>query len=101
MASRLAKRFRLYALVLLCLGSATTHLFAHATLLQSEPSSGAVLEEAPRQVRLVFSEPIEAEFNGVAVYNSSGLRMDSATAAPDPKDVNAIQAAINNLPPDA
>jgi len=33
--------------------------FAHASLLSTFPEDGAVLQEAPTQVRLVFDEPVQ------------------------------------------
>lgn len=44
---------------------------AHAQLLRSEPEAGATLAEAPEQVRLRFSEPVEAEFSPLEVYEGS------------------------------
>ncbi|MFS8891796.1 copper resistance protein CopC, partial [Synechococcus sp. R55.2] len=44
--------------------------FAHASLLSTFPEDGAVLQEAPTQVRLVFNEPVR--ITQLQVLGSSG-----------------------------
>lgn len=83
-------------LILLC---GNTYLFAHATLVRTEPGSGAILAKSPPRVRLEFSEPIEAEFNGIAIYNTGGIRMDLGNAERDPADVRAVRMPVDDLAP--
>jgi len=45
-------------------------VFAHASLLSTFPEDGAVLQEAPTQVRLVFNEPVR--ITQLQVLGSSG-----------------------------
>ena len=47
---------------------------AHALLNATTPERGARLDAAPEQVSLRFSEPVEAEFGAVRVFDSSGPR---------------------------
>ncbi len=54
---------------------------AHARLLQSDPTPGAVLSTAPSTVTLVFSEPVTPAGAGVRVYSPSGRQVAHATAA--------------------
>lgn len=49
---------------------------AHAQLTGSSPERGAVLKSAPAQVAFEFSEPVEAAFGAVRVYDDSGARVD-------------------------
>ncbi len=53
---------------------------AHAQLLGSVPASGAVLDVAPAQVQLVFSEPVKAAGGGIAVVAPSGGRVERGPA---------------------
>src|ERR671914_1510538 len=72
-ASRLA-----LALVAALLGSAVLAATAlgHATLLESKPKPGQVLERSPRTVVLVFDEAIDPEFVRLQVVGRGGRRVD-------------------------
>lgn len=54
---------------------------AHTQLLQADPGDGATLTRAPDQVELRFSEPVEAEFSPLEVYDGQGTRVDRTTRA--------------------
>ncbi len=71
---------------------------AHAELVESEPSGGDVLAEAPEQVRLRFDEPVRFEEGGgaepspldpIKVYSEENTRVDKAdtqaASAADPE----------------
>ena len=70
---------------------------AHAELIESEPSGGDVLAEAPEQVRLRFDEPVRFEESGgaepspldpIKVYSEEGTRVDKTdtrASSTDPK----------------
>ena len=75
-------------------------VFAHALLVGTDPPAGATLTFSPRQIRLEFSEQIEAEFNGIALYNSAGIRVDSGRASVDPQNVRVLVVPVNNLSKD-
>jgi copper transport protein len=66
------------ALVAALLGSAVLAATAlgHATLLESKPKPGQVLERSPRTVVLVFDEAIDAEFVRLQVEDRAGRRVD-------------------------
>jgi len=49
---------------------------AHAELIATTPSDGAVVREAPRAVVLRFSEPLESSFATVEVHDPFGRRVD-------------------------
>src|SRR5215210_2173437 len=51
---------------------AATPAFAHASLLESSPTSGQVLQTAPEQIVLSFSEPVDASFGAIRLYDSDG-----------------------------
>jgi copper transport protein len=66
------------ALVAALLGSAVLAATAlgHATLLESKPKPGQVLERSPRTVLLVFDEAIDPEFVRLQVEDRAGRRVD-------------------------
>ena len=45
---------------------------AHAFLQQANPGAGAILAQAPGEIRLTFSEPLEPVFSGVTVTDGAG-----------------------------
>ena len=49
---------------------------AHATLESSDPAPDAVLDEAPAQVVLRFSESVRAGDDALRVFNADGDRVD-------------------------
>jgi len=50
---------------------------AHANLLESTPSPGQVLQAAPEEIALSFSEPVDASFGAIRVYDSDSNRLDA------------------------
>jgi copper transport protein len=50
---------------------------AHALLNGTTPERGARLDAPPEQVTLRFSEPVEAEFGAVRVFDSSGQEVQT------------------------
>jgi methionine-rich copper-binding protein CopC len=71
---------------------------AHARLLEETPASGASLAEPPEQVRLRFSEPVDAEFDPLKVYDAEGDRVDEDDARMDPDDARVLVAGLQDLP---
>jgi MYXO-CTERM domain-containing protein len=53
---------------------------AHARLVETYPADGDALAEPPEQAQLLFSEPIEAEFDPVKVQDQGGDRVDESDA---------------------
>ncbi|GAA3552048.1 copper resistance CopC/CopD family protein [Nocardioides daeguensis] len=54
---------------------------AHATLVSTDPAEGAVLDEAPSQVRFTFDEPVQLVPNGLLAFDAKGRRVDVAPSA--------------------
>ncbi|GAC1392674.1 MAG: copper transporter YcnJ [Ktedonobacteraceae bacterium] len=73
---------------------------AHAILLRSDPTKGAVLKTAPTQVRMWFTESLNPTFSTARVINSSRQRVDQHNAHVSSSD--QTEMAVNlppNLPP--
>jgi copper transport protein len=49
---------------------------AHATLLESDPAPGAVLQQPPAAVTLNFDSPVVAASGAIRVYGADGSRLD-------------------------
>ena len=63
---------------------------AHALLLQSDPSPGAVLTLPPAAVTLIFTEPVTPAGAGIKVYSPSGRQV----AAPSISTGSALSATL-------
>lgn len=65
---------------------------AHAQLVSSTPGAGEVVAEAPAELRLVFSEPVEAGFSSLDVLDQEGGLLAQGVGAPDPADPFSLVA---------
>jgi copper transport protein len=66
---------------------------AHAELISSEPAADEQLDVAPEGVVLRFTESVEVEEDGVAVYASSGDAVDAAS--PEHPDGDGSSVAVD------
>src|SRR5258708_20066666 len=71
-------------------------LLAHAMLLSSDPKAGSELTRSPQQVRLVFSEAIDASVSGIRLVPPRNAPLDLAVIA-DPRDAKALVAPLAPL----
>jgi len=69
---------------------------AHAYLDHADPPPGSILAQAPTQLRLVFSERLEASFSQVHVLNTGRESVDRGGSHSDPDDPLAL---LVSLPP--
>ncbi len=65
-----------WALALLAWAQLAVGAAAHARLVRSDPSPGAVLRTPPREVRLVFNEELAPRGSWVTVVDSRGRRVE-------------------------
>ena len=68
------------AVALVALALAPAVASAHATLEETTPERAARLKAAPEQVTLRFSEPVEAEFGAMRVFDSRGREVQDGRA---------------------
>ncbi|MFM8484031.1 MAG: copper resistance protein CopC, partial [Actinomycetota bacterium] len=66
---------------------------AHADLLVSNPAASAILERAPEEIVLDFSEPVTTIEGSIEVYAETGIRVDIGTAAVAADDPSRVVAA--------
>ena len=71
----------------------------HAVLVSSIPGAGAVLKEAPREIRLSFSAPVEARFSKLTVTSREGKKVEVGPISSDPQDKKNFAASVPILPP--
>lgn len=67
------------AVVVAVLVAATPAASAHAVLLRTDPSPQTTVKSAPSSVKLVYSEPVEATFGAVRVFDVDARRVDTGS----------------------
>ncbi len=86
----------LFTVVLL---SGVIRVSAHANLVRSEPAANAVLDAAPTQLRLWFSEAPEPRFSEVQLFDKTGRRATGVGSPQlDSKDNKLLVASLPPLP---
>ncbi|CAL9509383.1 copper resistance protein CopC [Streptomyces sp. Tu 3180] len=70
---------------------------AHAALTGSDPGQGAVVDRAPTQVSLTFSEPIAVSDDAVRVLDPKGTRVDKGDPA-NPSGTTYSVRLLSGLP---
>jgi copper transport protein len=82
--TRLAIRTIVAAVVvLLAVGMVASRADAHATLQETDPPDGAVVDEAPSKVTLRFDEAVELAPNGIQVLDSEGEQVQDEAVTTD------------------
>ncbi|MDX2137760.1 MAG: copper resistance protein CopC [Chloroflexota bacterium] len=85
-------------LLLLALHIHTTTVGAHSNLERSEPTANASLAETPEEIRLWFTEPLEAAFSSFRLLDSNGIQVDTPASQLDPVDEHQLFMDVTALP---
>jgi len=85
-------------LVMLAMVWHASPALAHAELLRATPADGDTLSEQPGEVRLVFDEPVRAEFDPINVTDEEGNRVDREDARTLSDDPDVVVASLDVLP---
>ena len=73
-------------------------VLAHALLLRSMPEANAVLDRAPAQVELFFSEAVDPAFSTIKVLDATGQPVDNGDTQVDPADAAHLTVSLRSLP---
>ena len=71
-------------------------VWAHANLEQADPSPGSALEQAPKQLRLSFTEATDGSFSRVQVLNAKGEQVDHGDSRVAPDDPRALVVSLRD-----
>ncbi len=71
-----------------------TPLWAHSSLDRSEPKDGAVLKQAPHEIRMWFTEPIKAALSTIEVRDSAGRQVDRHDLRADEKQPALVHLSL-------
>jgi copper resistance protein C len=72
---------------------------AHAHLYHAMPAAGSTVTQAPRELRIWFTQKLEPSFSGVEVVDAKGQRVDQGDAKADAADPTILSIALKPLPP--
>ncbi len=84
--------------VVMTLAIAAQPASAHANLMRSEPAANAILDSAPSQIKLWFSETPELSFTRVQVYDQNAQKIEGiGPLQADLSDDKVLSAALPAL----
>ena len=72
----MAKRLVPFVVAALSLIAAAVRVEAHAFLVRAEPRVGSKVNKAPTEVRVWFSETVQASVSSIQVFDVSGKQVD-------------------------
>jgi methionine-rich copper-binding protein CopC len=87
------KRASLTTMTFVLLGLLQTPAFAHANLKTSTPAAESAVAEV-KEIRLGFSEGVNAKFSGVDLKDQTGKKVATGTAAIDPKNKRELVVPV-------
>ena len=70
---------------------------AHGKRVSSRPADGAVLAEAPPDVRIWFNEAIDDDFSTLKVTDEDGRPLEVASVGVDPEDDTVLAGSLSGL----
>lgn len=73
--------------------------FAHAHLQKAEPPIDAVVQTAPGEVTLWFTQKLEPAFSHVQVFDAEGRRVDQDDSRVDTADAAVMHVSLKPLGP--
>lgn len=89
------------SLAILLGGSIGGWAYAHPILQASDPAQDATVQ-APKEVRLTFSENVIPKFSGLTIKDGSGALIETANPSIDPNDRRQLVVpVVKPLPPGA
>jgi hypothetical protein len=93
-------RFVVAALAAVVAMNIETGAEAHAFLDNATPKVGAVVNVAPKAIRIQYTQPIEPAFSHIRLFAGDGKPVNTGPAATDPSDqTQLIAPIIGALPP--
>ena len=87
----------LASLVLACIAF-PANLLAHAFIEHADPAVGSKVTRAPAQVRIWFTEALEAAFSTIKVLDAAGHEVQQGKTQIDKANAKILQASVPSLP---
>lgn len=81
-------------LLIVSLLASAAPVWGHSSLLRTEPKDGAVLQQAPNEIRLWFSAPIKVALSTVQVRDARGKEVDGRDLRADEKEPALVRLSL-------
>src|ERR1051326_3860036 len=76
----------------------TNMVLAHANPVKIDPPPNSVLDTAPAEISMEFSEPLEAQFSKINLRDKEGNILNTPATQIDPNDPTKMSMAPGKLP---
>jgi len=86
-------------LLAIAMGAMHASGYAHAFLDHADPKVGSVVSAPPTELRLWFSQDVEAVFTTAEVLDAAGKRVDTGHPQVDPKEKVLLHVPLGKLAP--
>jgi methionine-rich copper-binding protein CopC len=86
----------LLTLAIALLVSTASSAIAHAFLDNAIPKVGSVVTAAPKDIRIQFTQPVEAAFSHITLFTRDGQMVAVSQATTDPSDQTELTATITS-----
>ncbi len=70
-------------------------VWAHSAIDHSEPKDGAILKQAPPEIRVWFTEPIKTGLSTFEVRDAAGRQVDKRDLRPDQKQPALVHLSLS------
>ncbi len=87
-----------FAVLILITVPATQPALAHANLIRSSPAANATPDQPPDEIRLWFTEPLEAEYSRISLRDSEGEPVTLAPVQIPADDAHQMFVPLEPLP---
>src|ERR1043166_5870811 len=77
----------------------STGALAHAFLDHAAPSVGSTVRGPPAEVRIWFTQDLEAAFSTLRVVDQGGAQVDQGNKTVDPADRTLLKVSLRPLAP--
>ena len=89
------KRLVLFVVVMLSVIASAVRVEAHAFLVRAEPRVGSKVNKAPTEVRVWFSETVQAGVSSIKVFDVSGRQVDRKDTHLDRANRSALCVSLS------
>ena len=83
-----------FVVALLSVIAAVVRVEAHAFLIRAEPRVGSKVNKGPTEVRVQFSEMVQAAVSSIKVFDVTGKQVDKKDTHSDPANRAALCVSV-------
>jgi copper resistance protein C len=88
------KRLVPFVVAVLSVIAAAVQADAHAFMVRAEPRVGSKAKKTPTEVRIWFSEPVEAALSTIKVFDEKGKQVDKKNMRSDPSNRALLDVSL-------